>query len=87
MTDGLENIAADTDIEKEVERRELLDRIYAVMNATLTIEERQIIFGTIFDGLTANELAEALGITADNVRQKKARALKKVRDIIDRENG
>ena len=42
--------------------------------------------GFYLDGLTSEKLSDLLGLTSDNVRQNKARALKKIRDIINKEN-
>ena len=84
--DELSDISDSTDIETMVENRELLDKVYAVMNTMLSAEEKTIIFGSIFDGRSAKELAELLDISPENVRQKKARALRKLRDIITKGN-
>lgn len=84
--DDLDKIADSTDIEAEVEKRELLDRVFSVIKAELTDDERKIVMGFYLDGLTSEKLSDLLGLTSDNVRQKKARALKKIRDIINKEN-
>ena len=83
--DELAGISDSTNIEEEVEKRELLGRVYTIINTILSDEERAVIYGSFFGGQTANELAKRLGITAESVRQKKVRALRKIRDMLGRE--
>jgi len=51
---------------------------------TLGGEERRVLLMTLVDGLKPGEIARQLGLADEVVRTRKSRALKKVKDYVDR---
>jgi RNA polymerase sigma-70 factor (ECF subfamily) len=64
--------------------QELFERQRAAHQAIGTLEphERGVLLLSLVDGLKADDIALRIGITADAVRQRKSRALKKLAEIL-----
>lgn len=83
--------------EVEIDRETLEERASAIDQVLLTglivrsylehlgDRERQVLEWDLIDGLSTDEIAQRLGITAGAVRTTKSRALEKLRGIIGRE--
>lgn len=75
--------AAPNDLEAELEdseRRFLVRRVLRALGAP----DRLVLLMTFVDGLSPAEAGEKLGIRPDAVRQRKARALRRARALLDR---
>lgn len=66
-------------LDKEVERRENLDRIAVLMDGIKDDRDRKIIDLRFFSKMTLSEIADVLGITIERVRQLETRALNQMR--------
>lgn len=82
--EAISQIADTTDIEKETEKRIMLERIFSIIDTKLSKRERYILYAHYLDGKTFKVIADTIGITEDNCRMINNRAIKKVRDIIDK---
>ena len=78
----VEESADNTDIEAEVIRRDTMKEIYSVIDTELSETERTIIYDFFFKEKSIADIAQELGLTESNCRQKKSRALNKVKAII-----
>jgi RNA polymerase sigma-70 factor (ECF subfamily) len=66
----------------EVERRELVERVYEIMDRELNIDERAVIIATELEGLSFRELAERLDVPIGTLLARKSRGIHKLRRAI-----
>jgi RNA polymerase sigma factor (sigma-70 family) len=71
-------LASGRDPSYEIETEEMMDDVFAAMEA-LSIEERAVILATEMDGRTFKELAEEWDIPLGTLLARKSRALEKIR--------
>ena len=82
--EALSKIADSIDIENETEKRIMLELVYSIIDTKLSKRESFILYAHYLDGKTFREIAEMIGLTEDNCRMINSRAIKKVRDILDK---
>lgn len=82
-----EPLDVDFDIVSAASGAGALDRDLQVRQAVgkLAAIDQQILHHALIDGMDAAETAAALELSADNVRQRKSRALRKLADLLGRE--
>jgi len=76
-----EDIEADDSVEDEVLSEEMLDELAAAL-MKLEERERDIIVFTYYDELTVSQIAEKMGMSYGNVKVVKAKALLKLRQML-----
>ena len=76
-----ELIATDDDIESDYLHREYLRHVFALINA-LPERQRELLTKKYIDGFTNRDIAEAMGMSADNVGVTLYRTIKKLKSSL-----
>ncbi len=72
---------ADDFLEAQIVQEDIFNRIYQEI-LELPVSDIKLLKLIFIEGLDSNEIAERLNITPNNVRNQKARALKKLRTLL-----
>ena len=90
LTGGHENafenfkeFMTDYDVEKESDRKMLIEKLYSGLNF-LSKSERDLIIMLFFENKTERECAEFYGINQKNINKKKARILCKLNKLLEK---
>ena len=74
----------DNMLEIKIIKEDLLSRIYREMHRLLPSSQAQLLTMIFAEGLSTQEIAEKLGTTPNNIRNQKARALERLRTILQK---